>query len=214
MYNENLLFFKNLRNLKSQKQLKTQIPFSWPSFKVDPTWTLFLDRDGVINERLPDDYVKSWDEFRFLPGVLDSIAVLSGYFDRVIVVTNQAGIERGFLSHEGLKEIHNKMVDCLLYHGGRIDEIYYCPFKGDLDPLCRKPNPGMALEAKKDFPDIDFRKCLMVGDADSDMAFGNNLGMKTILVGDKTDNKFLINNSIPDARLDTLNDVVSYINGL
>lgn len=194
--------------------MKTQVPFHWPSFKVDPSWSLFLDRDGVINERLPDDYVKTWDEFRFLPGVLEALAELSGFFHRIFIVTNQAGIERGFLTHHGLKEIHDRMMEFILYHGGRIDEIYYCPFKGDLDPLCRKPNPGMALEAKNDFPDIDFKKCLMVGDSDSDIAFGNNLGMKTILVSNKNDNSFIFKNSLPDGRLDSLSDVVSYLKSL
>jgi histidinol-phosphate phosphatase family protein len=194
--------------------MKTHVPFCWPTFKVDPSWSLFLDRDGVINERLPNDYVKSWSEFRFLPGVLDAIGELSALFHRVFIVTNQAGIERGFFTHDDLKDIHEKMLDCILYHGGRIDEIYYCPYKGDLDPLCRKPNPGMALEAKSDFPEIDFKKCLMVGDSDGDIAFGNNLGMKTILVGDKNDNSFAYKNSLPDARLDSLTDVVSFLKSL
>ncbi|MBK7806244.1 MAG: HAD family hydrolase [Saprospiraceae bacterium] len=192
----------------------TKIPFNWPNFKIASDWTLFLDRDGVINERMPDDYIKNWDEFKFLPGVLDALGVFSNYFTRIFIVTNQAGIEKGVLSHEELKEIHEHMMEYILFHGGRIDEIYYCPYKADLDPLCRKPNPGMALQAKKDYPEIIFNKSLMIGDSDSDIAFGNNLGMKTILTGNKPDITFLYNNSIPDCRLDSLTDVATYLNSL
>lgn len=74
------------------------------------------------------------------------------------MVTNQAGIEKGLMSHEMLHEIHHKMLDVILFHGGKIDEIYYCPYKPDLDPLCRKPNPGMALEAKKIFLRLIFQE--------------------------------------------------------
>lgn len=188
-----------------------KIPFSWPNFRIASDWTLFLDRDGVINERKPNDYIKNWNEFRFLPGVLDAFSVFSNYFNRIFIVTNQAGIEKGLLSHEDLRTIHDQMMEYIIFHGGRVDEIYYCPYKSDLDPLCRKPNPGMALQAKKDFPEIVFNKCLMVGDSDSDIAFGNNLGMKTILVGNKTDNIFGLANSVPDSRLDSLADVASYL---
>ncbi len=191
-----------------------RIPFSWPDFRISPDWTLFLDRDGVINQRLPEDYVKSWEEFRFLPGVLEAMGRLSNLFGRIFIVTNQAGIEKGVLTHEGLEMVHRQMMEYIQYHGGRVDEIYYCPYKADLDPFCRKPNPGMALEAQRDFPDVEFRRSLMVGDSDSDMAFGNRLGMKTILVGDKPDNGFAYNNSLPDCKMASLADVAAYFSGL
>ncbi|MBL0025664.1 MAG: HAD-IIIA family hydrolase [Saprospiraceae bacterium] len=194
--------------------MTTKIQFSWPKFKFDNSWSLFLDRDGVINERLPGDYIKNWEEFKFLPRVLTSLEVFSISFRRIFVVTNQAGIEKGILNHEILKDIHNHMMEYIQFHGGRIDEIYYCPFKADLDPLCRKPNPGMALQAKKEFPDIEFKKCIMVGDSDSDIEFGNNLGMKTILVGNKGDNLFGNKNSFPDCRLASLPDLANYITGM
>jgi D-glycero-D-manno-heptose 1,7-bisphosphate phosphatase len=190
--------------------MQVKIPFSWPNFKFTPEWSLFLDRDGVINERLPDDYVKRWDEFKFLPGVLDALTAFNQYFSRIFIVTNQAGIEKGLYTHQDLNQIHEQMMEYIQYHSGRIDEIYYCPYKGDLDPLCRKPNPGMALEAKKDFPEIDFKKCIMVGDSASDIAFGNNLGMKTILVGNKGDQSAYIN-AIPDCRLDSLKDFGDFV---
>lgn len=191
-----------------------KIPFSWPNFKFNSEWTLFLDRDGVINERIPGEYVKSWEEFKFLPGVLESMEVFASSFRRIFIVTNQAGIEKGLYTHENLNHIHEQMMEYIQYHGGRVDEIYYCPFKSDLDPLCRKPNPGMALQAKKDFPSIDFTKSIMIGDSDSDIAFGNNLGMKTILVGHKGENSFSTPNSIPDSKVDSLADVANYISNL
>jgi D-glycero-D-manno-heptose 1,7-bisphosphate phosphatase len=191
--------------------MQVKIPFSWPNFKFNHEWSLFLDRDGVINERLPDDYVKKWEDFKFLPGVLDALTAFNQYFSRIFIVTNQAGIEKELYTHQDLKQIHEQMMEYIQYHGGRIDEIYYCPYKGDLDPLCRKPNPGMALEAKKDFPEIDFKQCIMVGDSASDIAFGNNLGMKTILVGHKGDQSAAYANAIPDCRLDSLKDFGDYV---
>lgn len=191
--------------------MKTRVSYSWPNFKVNPEWTLFLDRDGVINERLHNDYIKRWDEFRFLPGVLDALSHFNNIFSRIFIVTNQAGIEKGVLTHEDLRSIHEQMMEYIMYHGGRVDEIYYCPYKPDLDPLCRKPNPGMALQAKKDFPEINFVQSVMVGDSDSDIIFGNRLGMKTVLVGDKADNVFGDQLSIPDSRMDSLSDFADYL---
>lgn len=193
--------------------MKTKISFNWPSFKVSADWTLFLDRDGVINQRRPDDYIKSWEEFIFLPGVLDALAVFSNHFTRIFIVTNQAGIEKGIMSHESLQAIHDQMMEYILYNGGRIDEIYYCPFKADFDPACRKPNPGMALQAKVDYPEIEFNTSLMIGDSSSDIVFGNRLGMKTILVGNKADN-FMDKDAIPDCKLDSLTDVATYLQSL
>lgn len=190
--------------------MKTRNLFSWPTFKTDASWTLFLDRDGVINRRLPMAYVTRWEEFEFLDGVLDALAKLASRFHTICIVTNQAGIEKGLMSHDMLKDIHQQMVEYILYHGGRVDEIYYCPFTDVLDPLCRKPNPGMAFEAQKDFPHIDFKRSLMVGDSDSDIIFGNQLGMKTILVGDNAEAKSRAPLSVPDARMFNLADVAEY----
>lgn len=190
--------------------IKTKSVFSWPTFKIGTGWTLFLDRDGVINRRIPMGYVTRWDEFIFLEGVLEAIAKLSARFQTICIVTNQAGIEKELMTHEMLAEIHQHMVDYILFHGGRIDEIYYCPYTAALDPLCRKPNPGMALEAKKDFPHIEFRKSIMVGDSDSDIVFGNQLGMKTILVGDNPEAISHGVNAVPDARMVNLADVAEY----
>ena len=146
-------------------------------------WSLFLDRDGVINRRLVDDYVKSWGEFEFLPGVLDAISIFSQKFKHIFVVTNQQGIGKGLMSKSDLKEIHNKMLQQIESNNGRVDAVYFCPsLAADNDPM-RKPNPGMAFNAKEDFPEVDFQKSLMVGDSISDMEFGNNAGMRCVFIG-------------------------------
>lgn len=196
-----------------RQSFRTSVNHSWPKINITPEWTLFLDRDGVINERKVDDYIKDWSEFRFLPGVLEALGIFTELFGRIFIVTNQAGIEKGIMTHQDLENIHHSMMEYIRYHGGRVDEIYYCPYKPDLDPLCRKPNPGMALQAQKDYPEIRFDKSIMVGDSASDIAFGNNLGMKTILVGQKADNNFSLPNSIPDFKVFGLKDVADSLAG-
>lgn len=150
--------------------------------KVDKSWTLFLDRDGVINKRLIDDYVKNWDEFEFLEQVPESIAYFTQLFGTIVVVTNQQGIGKKMMSTDDLSEIHSKMTAQIELAGGRIDKVYFCPKLKTEEPNCRKPLPAMGLEAQKDFPQIDFNKSIMVGDSISDMEFGKALGMLNIFI--------------------------------
>lgn len=142
--------------------------------------TLFLDRDGVINRHRPNDYVKTWNEFEFLPGVLQSLGSLSKKFKHIIIVTNQRGVGKGIMTEQTLQKIHGRMVREIEKSGGRIDRIYYCTDLNN-DSYDRKPNIGMALRAKKDFPDIDFSKSVMIGDSESDMEFGRRAGIKLCL---------------------------------
>jgi histidinol-phosphate phosphatase family protein len=148
------------------------------SLTFDKSWTVFLDRDGVINLEKADDYIHHRDEFLFYPGAPEAITKLSHFFRYVIVVTNQKGIGKGVTDEAEVKRIHEYMVARIVLEGGRIDAVYYCPDVDDNSP-CRKPNPGMALKAKADFPEIDFAKSIMVGNNLSDLQFGRNLGMKT-----------------------------------
>ncbi len=152
--------------------------------KVDNTWTLFLDRDGVINTRLVDDYIKKWNEFEFLSGVLDSIKIFSSLFGRIFIVTNQQGIGRGIMTEDDLNIIHTNMILKINDFGGRIDKIYHCPHLKESNSKMRKPEIGMGLKAKQDFKEIDFNKAIMVGDSIPDMIFGRRLGMKTIYISD------------------------------
>lgn len=151
-------------------------------WQIDASWTLFLDRDGVINERIISGYVTSIQEFNFLPEVPESIAKLSNLFGRVFVVTNQQGIAKGLMTESNLLEIHAYMHDEVKKKGGNILKSYYAP--GAVSPKnnLRKPKPGMALLAQRQFKGVDFSKAVMVGDTDSDILFGQNLGMKTVRV--------------------------------
>jgi histidinol-phosphate phosphatase family protein len=143
--------------------------------------TLFLDRDGVINRLRPNDYVKSWSEFEFLPGVFEALAKFSKQFKRIFIITNQRGVGRGLMSEDDLNEIHRRMVAEIVKQGGRIDKIYYCTDVSNLHPN-RKPNIGMALQAQHDYPEIDFSKSLMIGDSEGDMAFAKNSKMNSIKI--------------------------------
>jgi len=151
-------------------------------FGTDGSWTLFLDRDGVINVRKMGGYILNPSEFLFLPNVPEAIAHFSKIFKYVFVVTNQQGIGKKLMSESNLLEIHAYMGEAVEKAGGKITASYYAPeLKQDESPL-RKPGPGMALQAKADYPDVDFSRAVMVGDTDSDILFGKNLGMKTVRI--------------------------------
>ena len=149
---------------------------------IDSDWTLFLDRDGVINKKLDGRYVTSPDELTLLPGAADAIAKLSVLFGRIIIVTNQQGIGKELMTHQDLAKIHESLLEQINYFGGQIDEIYYCPDLAYDDSPNRNPNPGMGFQAKKDFPEINFRKSIMIGDSESDIQFGNSLRMITVRI--------------------------------
>lgn len=146
-------------------------------------WALFIDRDGVINERLQEDYVKLPDEFHFIPGVTNAFISLSAIFNPIIVVTNQQGIGRGLMTVTQLDAIHNKMLHEVVSAGGRIDAVFYSPDLKNTRSFTRKPAVGMGLKARKQFPSINFKKSFMVGDSHSDILFGHRLGMTTVLIG-------------------------------
>ncbi len=150
--------------------------------KAEGDWTLFLDRDGTINRRLVGDYVRRPAQFEFLPGSLEAISSLSSIFKYIIVITNQQGIGKEIMTHEDLSDIHDQMTSEIQNAGGWIDEVYYCPDLAISDPPCRKPNPGMALQAKDEFNDINFKMSVMIGDAESDILFGKHLGMTTVWI--------------------------------
>lgn len=142
--------------------------------------TIFLDRDGVINENR-SDYVKSWSEFRFLPGSKEAIAMLTHASHRIIVCTNQAGIARGILSRDTVEEIHRRMVAEIAKAGGRIERIYYCPHGKDENCFCRKPRPGMLLRARDELG-IDMHDAKFIGDSISDIRAAFAAGVHPILV--------------------------------
>ena len=152
--------------------------------EIDNHWTLFLDRDGVINVEIVGTYVTSWGEFNFHDGALDSIRGLSQIFGNMVVVSNQRGVGKGIMTLEGLREINANMMAVVADNGGRIDKVYCCTAVSDEDNN-RKPNTGMGLQARHDFPEIDFKKSVMVGNSLSDMEFGKRLGMHTVFLTSK-----------------------------
>lgn len=149
---------------------------------IDSGWALFLDRDGILNERIPGGYVTRVRDFIWLEDTLAALKTLSAHFKYIFVVTNQQGIGRGLMTEEKLEEIHAQMIQKVMECGGRIDKVYHCPGLAGASPDCRKPNPAMAFQAKADFPDIDFTKSVMVGDTPSDMEFARNAGMTAVRI--------------------------------
>lgn len=154
--------------------------------QVDRSWTLFLDRDGVINRRIVGGYVAKKEEFEFLPGVLSAIRCFSERFGKIVVVTNQQGVGKGIMDLTQLELVHEHMSLEITSFGGRIDGIYFSADLATQPNNSRKPNIDMALQAKADFHEIDFSRSIMVGDSKSDMEFGQNAGMKTIFVSSKS----------------------------
>lgn len=179
-------------------------------WRVNSDWTLFLDRDGVINERITGGYVTKWSEFRFLPGVKEALAGISGLFGPIIVVSNQQGIGKGIMDVNAVEWIHRNMVIEINRAGGRIDRVYYSPYLESESHPDRKPGTGMAFKAKKDFPSIDFQRAVMIGDSPNDMRFGRKLGMKTVFIGDEN----LEDPSLADERFDSLADFAASLKSL
>ena len=170
--------------------------------KVDASWTLFLDRDGVINIELPGDYVKRWEEFTFCTNALKALETFNKHFSTILVVSNQRGVSKGIMTLNDLDSVHTNMVKEITAHGGRIDKIYFSTALSDEDPT-RKPNIGMALSAKNDFTHIEFQKSIMIGNKLSDMKFGRNAGMTTVMVDEK--NEFVQeNNDLIDYRVESM----------
>jgi histidinol-phosphate phosphatase family protein len=141
---------------------------------------VFLDRDGVINDNLTVPYVSKWEEFKFLPGVVEAIRQLNDKNALVLVATNQSAVGRGMLTEGGLKRIHERMIKALDDQGARIDGVY-CPHGPDDGCSCRKPRTGLLDQAAKKF-NIDFKDSWFIGDSESDMEAGRKKGLKTRLL--------------------------------
>lgn len=168
---------------------------------IDKEWTLFLDRDGVINRESPS-YIFTQEEFVFYDGVLDAIRIFNKVFKNIIIATNQRGVGRGLMTEKALLSIHAKMLNEIKAAGGRIDQVYFCTSADNSDPN-RKPNPGMALQAMRDHPSILTRKSLIVGNNMSDMEFGRNAGIYTVLLT-TTGTKVNLPHPLVDLQFDTL----------
>lgn len=147
-----------------------------------PKKVIFLDRDGVINKKAPKaEYVKSWDEFEFLPDSIDAMKLLSQHGYKIFIITNQAGIARGKMTENDLKEIHSNLERELEKKNVKIEEVYYCPHGWDDGCECRKPKPGMLFQAAREH-DLDLSKCVFIGDDERDQQAGDAAGCRTLLV--------------------------------
>ena len=148
---------------------------------INKNWSLFLDRDGVINEDKPGSYIFSIDEFVFMEGGPELFKPLAERFKHIFVATNQRGVGRGLMTEETLLAILHKMKTDIVNAGGKIDAMYYATAVNNDDQL-RKPNPGMALKARSEFPDTDLQQSIMIGNNISDMQFGRAAGMFTVFL--------------------------------
>jgi D-glycero-D-manno-heptose 1,7-bisphosphate phosphatase len=141
---------------------------------------VFLDRDGVINESR-SDYVKNWIEFRFLPSALDALCLLAQSHYLVVVVTNQSMVGRRIATHETADGINHEMIIRISAAGGRVDALYTCPHAPEDHCDCRKPAPGLYLQAAREHR-IDLQSSLCIGDKLTDLIPGMELGCKSLLV--------------------------------
>lgn len=177
--------------------------------KIDNSWTLFLDRDGVINVEKRGMYVLHVNGFTFYDGVQLALQKLSKIFGVIVIATNQRGVAKGSMTLENLHDIHAYMLEEVVKENGRIDKIYYCADLHDDSPN-RKPNAGMALQAQKDFPQIDFSKSIMVGNSISDMQFARNAGMYSVFIA-STDPETEFPHELIDARFNNLLELANAI---
>ena len=183
---------------------------------------IFLDRDGVICQNR-SDHVKSWQEFEFLPEAKHSLAALSQLNLPIVVVTNQAAVNRGLTSASVVEDIHRRMVAEITAAGGRIDKIIYCPHRPEEKCTCRKPEPGMLLQAAREM-NIDLANSYFVGDAATDMIAARKVGCRSFLVLTgrgfqqlvpalrSVGNQFTISRDLMDAATDIINAEVSSVN--
>ena len=144
------------------------------------TGAIFLDRDGVINDNRTD-HVKSWDEFKFIPGALESIRELTQTGLPIFVITNQAAVNRGLMTLDTLEDIHRRMKTAIYEAGGEITQVYHCPHDNHEACNCRKPASGMLLRAAEEY-NIDLTRSFLVGDAWTDVAAGIGAGARSILL--------------------------------
>jgi D-glycero-D-manno-heptose 1,7-bisphosphate phosphatase len=176
--------------------------------------TVFLDRDGVLNRKLPEgQYVTGWQHFELLPGVPEAIAQLNQAGLRVLVVTNQRGIALGLYTAADVEHIHTQFLALLAKSGAHIDGFYFCPHDKH-QCNCRKPLPGLFEQAQVQFRDIEPATSLVIGDSLSDIEFGRNLGLRTIFIeGDPDHQKTGASraSALADLSFASLPDAVNYV---
>ncbi|MBK6610668.1 MAG: HAD-IIIA family hydrolase [Sphingobacteriales bacterium] len=153
------------------------------SWQINPSWTLFLDRDGVINYNLPNQpYIQYPHQLQYINNSPYALSQLMPFFGLIIVVTNQQAIGKSLMTKDNLNEVFKAMQQTFLQGGANINAYYYCPHLSTVNCSCRKPKTQMAIQAQADFCTIQFSQAVMIGDQRSDMLFGKNMGMKTVFL--------------------------------
>ena len=150
--------------------------------KKDRGPAIFLDRDGVINQRRSGDYVLDWSQFVLVPGVRSALKKLATLKLPMIVISNQAAVGKGLLSPVGLEEITSKMYQSLAADGTFLAAAYYCPHRPDENCVCRKPKPELLFRAAEDF-NIDLARSVFIGDSDTDIQAARTAGCVPVLLG-------------------------------
>jgi D-glycero-D-manno-heptose 1,7-bisphosphate phosphatase len=141
---------------------------------------IFIDRDGVINCRRPDDYVLNWSQFIFVPGIREALKQIASLGLPMIVISNQAAVGKGLLDRAGLREITAQMHRALAADGTFLAAAYYCTHRPDEDCACRKPKPALLHKAAEDF-NIDLSRSIFIGDSDTDVQAARAVGCEPVL---------------------------------
>jgi histidinol-phosphate phosphatase family protein len=142
---------------------------------------IFLDRDGVLIENRAD-YIRDWSQVKIIPEAIHALSLAMARNYKIVVVTNQSAVGRGLMLQVNADEINRRLIHLIHHHGGQIDGVYMCPHKPDDDCFCRKPKPGLLLQATRELS-LDLQRSCMIGDAWSDLQAGQRAGVRqTILL--------------------------------
>jgi D-glycero-D-manno-heptose 1,7-bisphosphate phosphatase len=144
---------------------------------------VFLDRDGVLNRKPPaGDYIRSWQQFTLVPAAVEWIRLFNAMGLLVIIVTNQRGVALGLMQQADVDEIHDRMIQEFQQRGARIDDVFCCPHPENACE-CRKPKPGLVLQACRKW-NLDLTRSILIGDSDIDRKLAENCGMPFVLVSE------------------------------
>ena len=173
---------------------------------------VFLDRDGTINEE--KNFISKPEEVILIPKSANAIRELNKLGLKVFVISNQSGIARGYFTEHDLHKINERLIRLLSEENAYVDKIYYCPHLDEDNCNCRKPKPGMLLQAENEFG-IDLNNSFVVGDRFVDVDAGKNAGAKTVLVktgyGEQSFNWGKENNQFADFTAQNLYEGIQYI---
>jgi D-glycero-D-manno-heptose 1,7-bisphosphate phosphatase len=141
---------------------------------------IFLDRDGVLIENR-SDYVRDWSQVKIIPEAISALSRIPANNYKIVIVTNQSAIGRRLMLLKNADEINRRLVDLINRHGGRVDAVYMCPHRPDDNCVCRKPKPGLLLQAAKELS-LDLRRSWMIGDAWSDVLAGQKADVRNTIL--------------------------------